>query len=212
MNNTINAYEVINMENYSRRDLFEFYKTFDRPCFNIMAKKNAKKLYRYAKRNHKSFFLLSCYAIAKAVNEVPELRERVVDGKAVRYANVDICTPIAVSDNEFVEVVLPYYDHFVDFEKAAKPIIEEAKRSGKASCQENTEDRVLISCLPWLHFESYTCPELDTHQVMPIITYGKMEKGLVPINLKASHYFVDGIHVAKFFDAVEKNFASPKTL
>lgn len=211
-NTTLNAYETINMETYTRRDLLEFYKTFDRPCFNILCKENAKKIYRYAKLHKKSFFLLSCYAIAKAVNDTPQLRERMLNGKAVRYTQVDICTPIAISDNEFVEVILPYFNNFAAFEESAKKIMSQAKADGKASCQENTEDRVLISCVPWLHFEALTLTELDTKQVMPIVTYGKMEKGLIPINLKASHYFVDGMHVAKFFENVRYNFANPKSL
>lgn len=209
MNNT---YKKIDMDKYPRKDLYEFYKTFDRPCFNILAKSNAKKLYKFAKRNNYSFFLVTVYAILKAANSVPELKMRIVNGEAVTYDSIDCTTPIMLNGEEFCEVVLPYHDNLSDFMAEADAIIKKTRLTGKASCQENTEDRVLISCVPWFHFEAYTCPELDTKQVMPIITYGKMEKGLIPINLKASHYFVDGLHVGRFFANVDKNFANPKTL
>lgn len=205
-------YNEINTKEWARTELFEFYKTFDKPVFNIMAKVNAKKIYKYAKRHHESFFLMTCYAISKAVNEVPELRQRVIDGKPVECEKVDVCTPIMNSNDAFQEVILTYYDTYEEFKKAASPIIERAKNADKGYANENAEDRVLISCLPWLHFESYTCPDFDNHQVMPIITYGKMEKNMIPVNLKASHYFVDGLHVARFFNLVEKYFSNPKML
>lgn len=202
----MNNLKEINMDTYKRAELLKFYQTFDRPCFNILSKAKARKLYFASKMMHESFFLMSVYGILKAVNDVPELRMRLVDGKAVIFDKVDCCTPINIDGENFVEVILPYFENFSEFKSQAKAIIAEAKRNGNVSCQENTSDRVLISCVPWFSFDGYTCPELDTHQDMPIITYGKLENGKISVSLKASHYFMDGIHVARFFEAVNNNF------
>lgn len=203
---------ITKVDNWERRDLYNFYKGFDKPIFNISVKKNASKLYKYTHRKHE-FFLMSLYAIVDAVNRTSEMKMRTLeDGTIILFDKVDVVTPIMTEMNTFVEVTLPYAPNFKEFKEKAAPIIEAAKKSGKAYAGDNALDRVLVSCVPWIHFEGYTCPDYSFDQEMPIITYGKMEKGLVPINLKSSHVFMDGYHVAQLFDRIEENFKNFKNL
>lgn len=46
----------IDMENWSRKQHFDFFNNFDYPHFNITLDLNITKLYNYIKENEISFF------------------------------------------------------------------------------------------------------------------------------------------------------------
>ena len=65
----------------------------------------------------------------------------------------------------------------------------------EANAGESSEYSVLVSCVPWFHFEAVTLPDFTFRQSRPIITYGRLKDGEIPVNIRAHHAFVDGKHI-----------------
>ena len=71
--------------------------------YAMSARVNVEKLWKYCKENDKSFFVMSLGCILNAVNSVPELKRRIIDGKAVEYDYLEGLSPIMDEDNKIFE-------------------------------------------------------------------------------------------------------------
>ena len=63
-----------------------------------------------------------------------------------------------------------------------------------------------ISTLPWLHYTQLIQPVACGEESNPRITWGKYQandKGrmMMPLSVLVHHALVDGIHIAKFYEA-----------
>ena len=70
----------IEISSWPRRSHYEYFQTFDCPMFSITSPVRVDALYRYAKREGVSFFILCLFVLLKALNRVPQLRQRVEEG------------------------------------------------------------------------------------------------------------------------------------
>ncbi|MDO5581596.1 MAG: CatA-like O-acetyltransferase [Planctomycetia bacterium] len=208
----MNEYTIIDMETWPRRKTFEFYRTFVNPSYNINVLYNILPLYEMAKAKEDSFFLLTLYAILRAANEVPQIRQRFVDGKVVQYRQLAVMTPIMTRNEEFQQVWCEYEPDFIRFKEAAIPVIEAAKAGSSGPLIGHEQDYICASCVPWLHFTGSTQADLTFEQTVPILAWGKMKEGKVPINCRLNHYFVDGLHFSRFFNKMEVSFQNPESL
>lgn len=200
----------IDINSWERKNLYEFYMGFDRGCFNITIKIPAQNIYDYCKKNGISFFLASLYGIVRAINEIENFKLRETpDQKVVLLDNVDVVTPIDVGNDLFKEVEMKYYPDFEMFRTEASKVIEKAKCM-EANAGESDEYPVLVSCVPWFHFEAVTLPDYTFRQSRPIITYGRLKDGEIPVNIRAHHAFVDGKHISHFVDFLTKMWADPE--
>lgn len=65
---------------------------FQSTRYNMSARINVKNLWKYAKENDYSFFILSLGCLINGVNSVPNLKKRILDGEAVEYDYLDAVT------------------------------------------------------------------------------------------------------------------------
>lgn len=205
----MNACTTIDLATWPRREHYEFYRGFDDPCFNVTVKVRGDAAYRYAKQHGESFFLLCLYAILQAANEVPQLRRRVPDGQPVEYEHIAVSTPIMTTTGLFRQIRCEYFDTFDAFKTASAPQVEAAKSGAPAPLDHPGQDFLCASCLPWLHFESITQADLKFDQTVPILAWGKLQDGLIPVSVKCNHCFVDGLNVAQFFSALQAALDHP---
>ena len=84
----------IEIASWPRRSHYEYFRTFDCPMFSITSPVRVDALYRYAKREGVSFFILCLFVLLKALNRVPQLRQRVEEGEvwAVSYTHLTLPT------------------------------------------------------------------------------------------------------------------------
>lgn len=208
----MNRYRIIEKKNWVRGDLFDFYQSFDNPCFNISVSLEAHNLYKCAKARNESFFLMALYSILRAANDIPQVRQRVVDGKIVEFEKIAVMTPIMTKQEMFRQIWCEYTPTFGQFVKEASPKVHAAREDSPSAMEEHGEDFICASCLPWLHFTSITQADLKVDQAVPILAWGKMKNGMIPMSCKFSHAFLDGLHVSRFFESIEASFAQPDTL
>ena len=72
----MNSYKIIDQDSWPRKKLFDFYRTFENPSFNVSVTLDAGYLFAEAKRRGESFFLMTLYAILQSANKVPQMRQR----------------------------------------------------------------------------------------------------------------------------------------
>lgn len=208
----VNPYKKIDLNSWPRRKLYEFYSAFDSPCFNITVSLDADTIYAYSKSHGESFFLLSLYAILRAANRVPQIKQRVIDGLPVEFEQIAVMTPILTGTELFQQIWCEYAHDFHSFKAAVIPLIEEAKRGAPGPALRHGEDFLCASCLPWLHFDSITQADYEFEQSIPILAWGKLEKGKIPVSVKFNHCFIDGLFAARFFQHIQYFFSNPESL
>nr|VUD30299.1 Chloramphenicol acetyltransferase [Raoultella sp. NCTC 9187] len=128
------AYHVIDRETWHRREHFEFYRTFANPSFNLCVPLEAQRLYECAKDRQVSFFQLALYALLRAANAIPELKQRMLGDEIIEYDELAVMTPVMTAQEGFRQVWCDNAADFAAFSRAATPSIEAAKnhRSGAA--------------------------------------------------------------------------------
>ncbi len=208
----MNSYHIINKDNWPRRELFDFYQKFDNPCFNISAQIDGRELYSCARDRNESFFLLTLYAILRAANTVPQLKQRIVGNTVVEFEQIAVMSPIMTEQEMFRQIWCEYTPEFSTFADNAAPKVQEAKQGTPSPMENHGEDFLCASCLPWIHFSSISQAEYHFGQSIPIFAWGMIKNGVIPICCKVNHSFVDGLHVSRFFAEIEKNFTNPENL
>lgn len=209
-------FRTIEIETWNRRDLFRFYQSFANPNYNVSVSADVKPLYRFAKENGHSFFLLTLFAISRALNEVPEMRQRFLDKDTIaEYEVVHPSCPLTRDGSDlFVQVLLPYKPTFREFRESAQPIIDDV-RCGKITASDFIERPNLFcaSCVPWFESLGVAAADYSFNQAEQIITWFKMsEDGKITISGRFNHSFTDGIHLGRFFNGIQENFRNPENL
>ena len=57
--------------------------------YAMSARVNVEKAWKYCKEDDTSFFIMSLGCVLNAVNSVPQLRRRIIDGKVIEYDYLD---------------------------------------------------------------------------------------------------------------------------
>jgi chloramphenicol O-acetyltransferase type A len=209
---------IIDINTWDRRDNYNFFRTFVNSWYSVTTEIDCTEARAAAKASGRSFFLYYLYAVLRSANEVDALRYRTdKDGQVVFHDRVDIISPIAVPGKTFHTVRIPYYEDFDRFHAEARHLItdipEDANPYGveEVLSQQGDYDVVHLSAVPQMYFTSttYTLAEAGNGCSYPLMTAGKAvtrEGRLVfPLSIYVNHAFVDGSHLAAFFEKIEQH-------
>ena len=210
----MNAFHDIDLNHWNRLSKFRYYRQFENQLFNITLQANAEALYRFARQNRHSFFLITLFAILKALNQVPQMRQRITeDERVIEFEHVAALTPIMTPEEEFNMALTEYADCFHDFLLQAMPAVEEAKMGKFNPDTRKRNDCICASCVPWYGFSALSQAALSLKQSIVILAWGKMDdRFMIPISLQLNHALVDGIHVGHFLKFTEEFFRHPESL
>lgn len=195
---------IIDMSNYPRRSHFEYFGRMAFPYVGLTANVDVTNLIRFAREKGGSTFHAVLWAAAKAANAVPELRQRIVDGKIWEYDHCNVGYTVALEDRTFcncyVESRMSMEEFFVD----AKRRQEEAKKHpGFVNPDEDETGLIFTSCVPWVAFTQCVQPAPIPADCNPRIVFGKYiregERTLMPLHIQCNHALVDGWHIGEFF-------------
>lgn len=209
--------QIVDIETWERKDNFNFFRNFLNPCITITSEVECTAAKEKAKKNGQSFFIYYLYAILRAANEIKELRFRVDDeGQIIYFETVDVLCPIRMKENgKFFTVRIPWIAGFEDFHREARRIIASIPEDGdpynaeNLSSEENRYSIILVSATPDLYFTSMThTQERESGSSYPLLNVGKAVtregKLVIPVAINVHHGFVDGAHLATFYQKVEK--------
>lgn len=194
----------IDMENYPRKSHFEYFGSLAYPYVGFTANVDVTNPIRFAKEKGGSSFLAILYVAVKAANAVPQLRQRIVDGKIAEYDYCNVGYTVALPDNTFcncyTESRMSIEEFFVD---AKARQAEAARHPGFVNPDEDETGLIFASCIPWLAFTQCIQPAPIPADCNPRIVFGKYikegERTLMPLHIQCNHALVDGYHLSEFY-------------
>ena len=185
--------------------------------YSMTVKIKAINTYNFAKKNNIPFFNLTLACLLEAINKIPEFKRRIIDNKVIEYENLNAVTPILQKDNSIREIEIFPLSNFKSFNELNEYVqykknnIEKEQYSKEPSIRDN-EPIANFSCIPWLDFDSMTNVIYSPHQIMPCISWGKLNNDNISISLTASHIFIFGFHFKLFYEYSEKYLNNPELI
>jgi chloramphenicol O-acetyltransferase type A len=207
--------EYLDVNNWARRDQFEFFRGFDKPYFNVCVPLDVTELVALLRERPGSSVSLAYHYLAlRIANEVEPFRYRLRDGKVLVHDVIHGATTVLLSNESFA---FAYFDYTADYRKFtadAQRVITEVKREGifKDSPSDNL---IHFTTLPWVSFTSFShARNWGQEDSVPKITFGKFtnegKRVLMPFSVEVHHALMDGLHVGRYLTRLEAALADPE--
>lgn len=203
-------YTEIDVENWSRRDLFKLYTTDLRIVMNLTVEIDVTNLLAFAKQNGLHFYPVMIWVVSKLMNARDEFKYSLrPDGTLIKWDAVyPSYTDFDPETETFNKFVTAYCDDVFEFH--ARVMADRERHKGKVGFVPDQPENVFdISCLPWTHYSG-----LDLHvygdgkSLFPIVIWGKYEerdgKQLLPVTMLFHHACGDGFHLSRFFGELQQ--------
>lgn len=201
-------YEVIDWAAYPRQAHFDYFNTMADPYAGVTVEVEAARFLAACERKTLPFFLSFLYCAGRAANRVPQLRQRILDGRPVEFRHCDTSHTVMRADGTYSYCRLNCMQPFEDYLPAALLRQDEARESGSLDDGEDALSLLFISTLPWLRYTAIRQPVPSPADSNPRITWGRYTQSggqvLLPVTLLANHALVDGAHMAAFYAALEE--------
>ena len=209
----------IDIRTWNRRKIFEFFKDYDWPFFNLCANVDVTRLYDWSRQSDgPSFFLASLYLSLKAVNEIEPFRHRIDGDSVVVHDVVHGGTTVLRQNETFGFAYFDYHSSYPPFESAGLEILERARiASGPLDERPDREDVIHPSVIPWVHFTGFAhARRLGSGDSIPKIVFGKhsLEEGSrrMPVSVEVHHGLMDGLDVGRFYERYQALLDDPTAL
>ena len=175
-----------------------FCVTFDLDITNFLPK---------VKEKNYSFTMAMIYAVSKCTNEIEEFRYRFLDGKVVLFNRIDTAFTYLNQETELFKVVnVPMCDSMEEYVSLAT---KTAKEQEEYFTGDLGNDVFQFSPMPWVpytHISHTNSGKKDN--ATPLFDWGRIYekdgKILLPFSVQAHHSFVDGLHIGKLYELVQK--------
>jgi len=186
--------------------------------YTMSARVNVEKMWNWCHENDKSFFIMSMGCLMNAVNSVPELKRRIIDGKVIEYDYLDGVSPIMDEGNEIykeMRVKVPQeFDDIMAWHDYVRELSSDILSGKKEGFFIEMEKRDLtnianFSCIPWVDFDMITNCVVDGNAIQPLITWRKVNSNFeMSVSITVSHIFVNGRELAHFYENAQNEFNS----
>ncbi|WP_405289043.1 CatA-like O-acetyltransferase [Methanobrevibacter sp.] len=186
--------------------------------YTMSARVNVENLWIKSKEQDLSFFVMSLGALMNALNDIPQMRRRIIDGGVIEFESLDAVCPIMDKDETvFKEIriegpqrfynILKWHDYVVDYQLN---VIEGVDKAFDLDTMERDKINIAnFSCIPWVDFDSITNATAAGNAIQPLITWGKVNENYeMTVSITVSHIFVNGLELAKFYKNAQENFDS----
>ena len=186
--------------------------------YAMSARVNVENLWIKSKEQDLSFFVMSLGALMNALNDIPQMRRRIIDGKVIEFESLDAVCPIMDKEETvFKEIriegpqrfynILKWHDYVVDYQLN---VLEGVDKAFDVDTMERDKINIAnFSCIPWVDFDSITNATAAGNAIQPLITWGKVNENYeMTVSITVSHIFVNGLELAKFYKNAQENFDS----
>ncbi len=206
----------LDVTTWPRRDLFEFFRDYTNPYFNVCTSLDVTRLLEGLRaRPETSIALTYQYFALRAANETEPFRYRLNDGKVFVHDVIHGATIVLLPNESFN---FAYFDYQEDFEKfivGADRVAREAQRSDAIFSPSPSEALIHFSVLPWISFTSFAhARNRGRADSVPKIAFGKFtkesERTLLPISVEVHHALMDGLHVGRFLNRLQELLHQPE--
>ncbi|SRR6266496_1425435 len=208
--------EYLDLANWSRRELFEFFIGYTNPYFNVCAHVDVTNLVALVRdRPAVRISLALHYFALRIANEIEPFRYRLKDGRVFVYEAVNGGTTVLLPNESFAYA---YFDYQIDFEKFvsdAGSAVDDVRTGSGRLKPTMLDDVIYFTTLPWISFTSFAhARNSGRGESIPRIVFGKFtrknERLMLPISVEVHHALMDGLHVGRFLTRLEGALAEPE--
>jgi chloramphenicol O-acetyltransferase type A len=206
----------LDLANWPRRELFEFFRDFDNPYFNICTRLDVTNLLAELS-NHPgvSVSLAYHYFALKAANEVEPFRYRLRNGQVLVHEVINGGTTLMLPNETFTLVYFDYADTFAEFIGPAQRAVEETRNDRAFRPRHEDDARIHCTTIPWISFTSFShARNWSREDSVPKISFGKFtrenDRLLMPFSVEVHHALMDGLHVGRYVARIEEMLAQPE--
>src|SRR6266403_3386292 len=202
---------------WPRREVFEVFRGFDKPYFNICASIDVTRLVELLRnRGGVSVSTAYHYFALRAANEIEPFRYRLRGGKVFVHDVIHGGTTVLLPNEAFTLAYFDYVEDFATFVSAAGRAIEEARTGDGAFRPRNDDDgRIHFTVLPWISFTSFShARNWGNEDSIPKIAFGKFAREnqqiLLPFSVEVHHALMDGLTVGRYLSRLEEMLLEPE--
>lgn len=203
----------IDIENWSRREHYEYFLGYDKPHFSMCANVDVTEFRAYISTHRISLTIGIVYLLARTANDLPEFRRRLREDGVIEHDVVHPGYTLLVDEERFSFCTVPYTVDFKEFTAAAVEQIAAVKAD--PNLEDPAGDALLfMSAIPWLSFTSFSHP-MHYHPAdsVPRFAWGKIftqgDRQLMPLDVLGHHALMDGLHVARYFAQLQVYLDDP---
>jgi chloramphenicol O-acetyltransferase type A len=205
----------IDLNSYPRKEHFEFFRQFDEPFFGLTVEVDCGKTIHFCKDQAISFYQFYTYQILKAVNEVPELRHRLVDGEMFDMEEIHVSSTVLREDKTFGFSKILFENNFTKFAQGMKEEPKKVCDGNGLNLMLEQHDMTHYTATPWVNFTSIShARHFKLNDSIPKLAVGKAiekeGKQMMPVSIHAHHALVDGYHVGLFYAKLEHYLNNPE--
>ncbi len=202
-----NNYTVMDMQTWPRAAHANTFRGWMQPSIYIAFEVDVTGYIARIRAKKLSFTLAMTYEVCRCANSIENFRYRFLDGDVVLFDKVDTLFSYLNKETELFRLIrVPMCDGLEEYvEKAAETAAaQEASFMGSPGC-----DIIRCTAIPWVSFTQMSSaysgrPDYST----PVIAWGKYHdvngRMMMPVSVQANHAFVDGLHIGKFAEALQK--------
>lgn len=202
-----NIYKVIDEKNWERKMHCTVFRNSVEPAFCVTFEVDITNFLKKTREQNFSFTIAMVYAVCRCANDIESFRYRFLDGKIVLFEKIDTAFTYLNKDTELFKVVnVPMKDTIGEYVKLATQVANEQKEYFTGPVR---IDVFQCSPMPWItytHISHTNSGKKDN--ATPLFDWGKYyEKNgriIMPLSVQAHHSFVDGIHIGKFADRLQR--------
>lgn len=208
--------KYLDVATWGRRHLFEFFRHYTNPYFNICAQLDVTSLLEMLQpRREISTSLTYLYFALRAANETEPFRYRLRGDRVLIHDVIHGGTIVLLPNESFNFAYFDYDEDFEKFIRAAQTASQKAQQDGAAFEPNPGDDRIHFSILPWMAFTSFShARDFGSEDSVPKIAFGKFikenERTLLPISVDVHHALMDGLHVGRFLTRLQELLHEPE--
>src|SRR5436189_4505364 len=147
--------EYLDIENWPRRDLFEFFRGYERPHFNVCTRLDITSLVNLLRElPGVSVSLAYLYFALRVANEIEPFHYRLKEGRVVVHDVINGGTTVLLPNESFSYAYFDYEEDFEQFMFQAQRSVSEAA-AGSSFNPTTSDDTIYFTTLPWISFTSF---------------------------------------------------------
>jgi chloramphenicol O-acetyltransferase type A len=212
--------KYLDVKNWGRREIFEFFLGFDKPYFNISTQLDITGLLTALRdrrdRGAVSVSMAYHYFALRAANEIEPFRYRLRDGQVIVHDVIHGGTTVLLPNENFTLAYFEYDVSFAKFIAGAERAMKSAQTGDGAFRPNARDDMIHFTTLPWVSFTSFShARNWGREDSVPKIAFGKFlkanERTLLPFSVEVHHALMDGLHVGRYVTRLEEALTRPET-
>lgn len=207
--------KYLDVANWSRRDLFQFFIGYDNPYFNICLRLDVTQALTWLRRRPKvSVSLANHYFALRVANEVEPFHYRLQGEQVLIHEVINGGTTVLLPDESFTFAYFDYHDDFDEFMKGAQESV--AQTIARPTFEPTPRDNLIyFTTLPWLSFTSFAhARKRGRGDSVPRIAFGKFvkenDRTLLPFSVEVHHALMDGLHVGRYVNRLQEVLDDPE--